>query len=185
MTTVMIIVGSVRPGRVGLPVSEWVKGVAEKVESVTVDFVDLVELALPFMDEPNHPSKAQYTKQHTIDWSKRVHAADAFVLVSPEYNHRYSPALKNAIDFLAQEWTNKPVTVVSYGGASSGTRAAMALDPVLTTVRLIKTGAAVEMTRVGSRIVDGVFEPTERESASLDAALAELVTLSATLAPLR
>jgi NAD(P)H-dependent FMN reductase len=170
---------------VGLPVSQWVHGVADTVDGFDVDFVDLAELALPFMDEPHHPFAGKYTKQHTIDWSKRVDAADAFIFVTPEYNHSYSPALKNAIDFLAKEWSNKAVTVVSYGGTSAGTRAAMALDPVLTTVRLIKTATAVEMTGVGARIVDGVFEPSERESKALNAALAELVALSEVLAPLR
>ncbi|MGV8969199.1 MAG: NADPH-dependent FMN reductase [Microbacteriaceae bacterium] len=185
MTTVMIIVGSVRPGRVGLPVSEWVRRATESVDGVTVDFVDLAELGLPFMDEPNHPAKKQYTKQHTIDWSARVDAADAYIFVTPEYNHSYSPVLKNAIDFLFAEWGNKPVSVVSYGGVSSGTRAAVALEPVLTTVRLVRTGASVEMTGVGARITDGVFEPSEKESSTLSAAIVELLALAGALSSLR
>ena len=185
MTTVMIIVGSVRPGRVGLPVAQWARSAAENADGVTVDFVDLAELDLPFMDEPAHPAKRQYTHQHTLDWSARVDAADAFIFVTPEYNHSYSPVLKNAIDFLFAEWGHKPVTIVSYGGASSGTRAAAALEPVLTTVRLVRTGASVEMTGVASRISDGVYEPTEREASSLAAAITELTTLAGALAPLR
>ena len=131
MTNLMIIVGSVRPGRVGLPVAEWVRETASRHQHFEVDFVDLKELALPFMDEPQHPAKRQYTHDHTKAWSERVDAADAFILVSPEYNHSYGPALKNALDYLAQEWKHKPVGVVSYGGVSGGTRGVAALDPVL------------------------------------------------------
>ncbi|MET0828740.1 MAG: NAD(P)H-dependent oxidoreductase, partial [Microbacterium sp.] len=104
MTRLMIIVGSVRPGRVGLPIAEWVRDQAVEHGGFDVDFVDLLELGLPFMDEPNHPRLRQYTKPHTIAWSERVDAADAFLFVTPEYNYSSSPALKNAIDFLNQEW---------------------------------------------------------------------------------
>jgi len=181
----MIIVGSVRPGRAGLPVAEWVKREAEAVDGLTVDFVDLAELALPFMDEPNHPAKRAYTQPHTLAWSERVDAADAFIFVTPEYNHSYSPVLKNAIDFLSQEWWRKPVGFVSYGGVSAGSRGVASIEPVLTTVGLVKTGANVEIPFIGTRLTDGVFTPVEKESAILDKVLAELVTLADALKPLR
>ena len=82
---------------------------------------DLLELGLPFMDEPQHPSKRMYSKPHTLAWSERVDATDAFVFVTPEYNHSYAPAIKNAIDFLFHEWWRKPWISVAYGGESSGT----------------------------------------------------------------
>lgn len=65
MTKLMIIVGSVREGRVGLPIAEWAREEAEKTGRFDIDFVDLRELALPFMDEPNHPRLMRYTKPHT------------------------------------------------------------------------------------------------------------------------
>lgn len=181
----MIIVGSVRPGRVGLPVAEWVRGIAQADDRFEVDFVDLAELALPFLDEPAHPGSRQYTKPHTLAWSARVEAAEAVILVSPEYNHSYSPALKNAIDFLYHEWTHKPVATVSYGGVSGGSRAIAALDPVLTTVGLVKVGSSVEINGIGKRVVDGVFESDEKITAILHRALGELHRLGEALAPLR
>ena len=181
----MIIVGSVRPGRAGLPVAEWVKRAAEEHAGFTVDFVDLAELALPFMDEPNHPSKREYTQPHTLAWSERVDAADAFVFVTPEYNHSYSPVLKNAIDFLSQEWWRKPVGFVSYGGVSAGSRGVASIEPVLTTVGLVKTGANVEIPFIGTRLADGAFQPNEKESAILGKVLAELDTLAEALKPAR
>lgn len=181
----MIIVGSVRPGRAGLPVAEWVKRAAEEHAGFAVDFVDLAELALPFMDEPNHPSKREYTQPHTLAWSERVDAADAFIFVTPEYNHSYSPVLKNAIDFLSQEWWRKPVGFVSYGGVSAGSRGVASIEPVLTTVGLVKTGANVEIPFIGTRLADGAFQPNEKESAILGKVLAELDTLAEALKPTR
>lgn len=181
----MIIVGSVRPGRVGLPVAEWVRTSVEADGRFEVDFVDLAELALPFMDEPAHPAKRQYTKPHTIAWSERVDAVDAVILVSPEYNHSYSPALKNAIDFLGQEWKHKPVSLVSYGGVSAGSRGVAALEPVLTTVGLAKIGANVEINFVSAHVKDGVFTPEEKHDSILHTSMNQLHETALALAPLR
>ncbi|MCU1551467.1 MAG: NADPH-dependent oxidoreductase [Glaciihabitans sp.] len=181
----MIIVGSVRPGRVGLPIAEWVRGEAEKTGNFDIDFVDLLELGLPFMDEPLHPRLQQYTHDHTIAWSKRVAAADAFLFVTPEYNYSYSPALKNALDFLNQEWWMKPVGFVSYGGVSSGTRGAAALLPSIVGLGLVRVGPNVELTFGGKQVVNGVFEPQEKELTILGHELAELARLATGLKPLR
>jgi NAD(P)H-dependent FMN reductase len=181
----MIIVGSVRPGRIGLPIARWAEARAVEHGGFEIDFVDLAELALPLMDEPNHPRLAQYTRPHTIAWSERVAAADAFLLVTPEYNHSYSPALKNALDYLHREWWRKPVGFVSYGGVSAGTRGVVALTVVTSGLGMVRTGAAVEINFAGQHIHDGVFEPTEKEVAILGHLLDELGPLSEALAPLR
>lgn len=185
MTRLMIIVGSVRPGRVGLPIARWVQEQADQDGRFDVDFVDLAELDLPFMDEPAHPRLRQYTKPHTLAWSERVDAADAFVFVTPEYNYSYSAALKNAIDFLNQEWWQKPVGFVSYGGVSSGTRGVAALLPVLVALGLVRVGANVELPFGGRQVVDGVFQPGEKESALIGKELDELVVLADGLKTLR
>jgi len=185
MTKLMIIVGSVRPGRVGLPVAEWVRGEAERHGGYEIDFVDLAELGLPFMDEPKHPRLHEYAQQHTLAWSERVEAAEAFVFVTPEYNYSYSPALKNALDYLSREWWLKPVGFVSYGGASSGTRGAAALMPVLVSLGLYRVPSNLEMTGVGAQITDGVFQPSERESAMLRKQLQELAMLAEGFTPIR
>ena len=181
----MIVVGSVRPGRAGLPVAEWARGVAEAEGRFEIDFADLAEIAPPFMDEPNHPSKRQYTQPHTFAWSERVDAADAFLFVTPEYNHSYSPVLKNAVDYLGQEWWRKPVGFVSYGGVAAGSRGVAAFEPVLTTLGLVKTGANVEIPFIGTMVADGVFTPTDKETAILHKVLAELELLGGALTGLR
>jgi len=181
----MIVIGSVRPVRVGPAVAEWVRAEAQKAGGWDIDYVDLAELALPFMDEPNHPVLRKYTKQHTLDWSARVDSADAFVFVSPEYNHGFSPALKNALDFLSQEWWRKPYGVVSYGGISAGTRGITALEPVLVQLGMLRASAEVELPFVATQIVDGVFTPTGKQAAILDKQLVELADLAESLKPLR
>jgi len=181
----MIIVGSVRPGRAGLPVAQWVHQRATSSGKFDVDFVDLAELALPFMDEPAHPAKHAYTKPHTIAWSERVAAADGFILVSPEYNHSYSPVLKNALDYLGREWKHKPVSIASYGGVSAGTRATAALEPVLTTIGLVKTGANVEINFIGQHVHDGQFHAEEKHDSILHTVFNQLLEMHEALSSLR
>jgi NAD(P)H-dependent FMN reductase len=181
----MIVVGSVRPGRIGLRIAEWVRERAEATGAFEVDFVDLAELNLPFMDEPNHPRLRQYTKSHTIAWSERVDAADAFLFVTPEYNHSYSPVLKNALDFLNEEWWRKPVGFVSYGGVSAGTRGVVALATATSCLGMVKIGANVEIGFAGAMVANGVFVPGDKESALIEKELVELEELSGVLAPAR
>jgi len=181
----MIVVGSVRPGRVGLPIAEWVKSEAEKTGDFEIDFVDLAELNLPFMDEPNHPILRKYTKQHTIDWSARVDAAEAFIFVTPEYNYSFSPALKNALDYLNKEWWRKPLGFVSYGGVSGGTRGVAGIMTITSALGLVRVGANVELNFGGKQVVDGVFEPGEKESAIIVKELEELKNLAGFLTPAR
>ena len=88
-----IIIASTRPGRVGLPIGRWFEQCAIAHGAFEVEVADLAEINLPFLDEPNHPVQQRYTKQHTLDWSARIAASDAFVFVMPEYNHSYSAPL--------------------------------------------------------------------------------------------
>ncbi len=146
--------------------------------------VDLDELGLPFMDEPNHPRLRRYEHQHTKDWSARVDAADAFVLVTPEYNHSFSAPLKNAIDFLHNEWAYKPVGFASYGGIAAGTRALQALKPVVGALRMTAVVEAVNIPFVGQFIdEDEQFRPNDVLDQAADAMLAELCARRGGVAP--
>jgi len=181
----MIIVGSTRPGRIGLPVAQWAHKQLAQQEGVEIDFADLAEIDLPFLDEPAHPAMRSYTQPHTLAWSERVDAADAFVFVTPEYNHSYSPVLKNAVDFLFHEWSGKPVGFVSYGGLSGSSRAVVAYEPVLTTVGLVKVPANVEIAMVSTKVVDGAFVADEKTAGILTALGEQLVSYSSALAAIR
>jgi NAD(P)H-dependent FMN reductase len=141
----MIMIASTRPGRVGLPVAQWFTERAIAHGGFEIDVADLAEINLPFMDEPHHPRLRQYQHQHTKEWSARVDAADAFVFVMPEYNYGFNAPLKNAIDYLHQEWAYKPVGFVSYGGISAGTRAVQMIKGVVTTLKMFPVVEAVSI----------------------------------------
>ncbi|MGV9858267.1 NADPH-dependent FMN reductase [Gordonia sp. NPDC003425] len=182
----MIILGSVREGRIGLPISEWVNNAAEADDRFDVDFVDLAELALPFMDEPNHPRLKSYVHDHTKAWSARVDSADGFLFVFPEYNYSYSPAIKNALDYLHNEWIRKPVGFVNWGGISGGTRAQVALRVVVTALGLVLTRGNVEINFPQKQLTDdGVFEPSDQQTAVLAAQLDEIAAVAEALRPFR
>jgi len=186
MTRLMIIAASIREGRIGLPIAQWVLREAEADGRFDIDWVDLKDVALPLMDEPNHPRLRQYTKDHTKAWSARVDAADAFIFVQPEYNYSYAPSLKNALDYLHQEWRRKPVGTVSYGGISGGTRGVVALRPVVNALGLVPTTANVELAWAAQQLDDdGEFQPRESNERVLHAQFDELVELAGALAPLR
>ncbi len=185
---IMVVIGSVRPGRIGPTVADWVvRSISDRHPDAEVDLVDLADLALPFLDESAHPRMASYEQPHTLAWSARVTEADAVLLVAPEYNHSYSPALKNALDYLHREWWRKPVGIVCYGGVSAGTRGVDALTPVLVTLGMVKTGAGVEIGFAGGRIREagGVFVPQGREDELLDHIVVEFRELGAALRPLQ
>jgi NAD(P)H-dependent FMN reductase len=182
----IVVIASTRPGRVGLPVADWFAARAQAHGGFEIEVVDLATLGLPFMDEPNHPRLRRYEHQHTKDWSAQVDGADAFVFVTPEYNHGFNAPLKNAIDFLHQEWERKPVGFVSYGGIAAGTRAMQMLKPVLTVLRMTPVQEAVNIPFVRQFLdEDEVFQPNEILENAADAMLDELVRVEAALRPLR
>ncbi|WP_041841748.1 NADPH-dependent FMN reductase [Actinoplanes friuliensis] len=186
MPNLQVIVASTRPGRVGLPVATWAAAAAVEHGVFDVELIDLADYALPLMDEPNHPRLRQYTHEHTLRWSETVDRADAFVIVHPEYNYSFNAAIKNAIDYLHQEWADKPVGFVSYGGVSGGLRATQALKQVVTTLKMVPIVEAVPIPLVGRYLNDdGEFVPSEQIAAAAAPMFTELARLHGALAPLR
>jgi NAD(P)H-dependent FMN reductase len=114
--TILLIMGSVRAGRRCPQIAEWVISLADKSGQLACEIIDLKEWHLPFGDEPGIPAKCAYTNDHTRAWSAKVASADGFVIVSPQYNWGYPAALKNALDHLWKEWSEKPLVIVTYGG---------------------------------------------------------------------
>ena len=182
----MVIIGSTRPGRIGLPIAEWFIDLATEHDSFEVEVADLAEINLPFLDEPKHPMLGEYVHQHTMDWSARVKASDAFVLVTPEYNFSMTAPVKNAFDFLSKEWSYKPIGFVSYGGISGGLRAAQQLRQVVTALNMMPMPGAVVLPQAKTMLDDaGKFVSTEVARKSATAMLKELRRWSDALTPLR
>jgi NAD(P)H-dependent FMN reductase len=116
------IPGSTRPSRNGEAVAQWALQVASSRTGAESEPVDLAHLDLPLLDEGMPPVICQYSRPHTKAWSAKIGALDGFVFVTLEYNRSTSDALKNAIDFLYAEWTNKAAGFIVYG-LLGGTRA--------------------------------------------------------------
>jgi NAD(P)H-dependent FMN reductase len=111
-----IIIGSTREGRWGDKVAHWFADEARRRADLLVDVVDLAEVDIPAVLAMRHTPEVQA-------YAERIDRADAFVVVTPEYNHSYPASLKQAIDVLNAPWRRKPVAFVSYGGLSGGLRA--------------------------------------------------------------
>jgi NAD(P)H-dependent FMN reductase len=185
MMQLKIITASTRPGRRGPIISRWVIDVAKSNPAFNVEHLDLEEINLPFLDEPHHPRFQNYTKQHTRDWSKTISGADAFIIVTCEYNYGFPAPIKNAIDFLSKEWAYKAVGIVSYGGVAAGTRATQMLKLVLTALKMTALTESVNIPFFESHIKDGVFVPNELSVKNLDGMLVELIKVDKGLRVIR
>ena len=120
MTRIGIVTASTRPRRIGHHVAAWVRDLAP--QGVELVDVDLRELDLPLLDEPEMPSDGHYVHEHTRRWAAIVEDLDAVVLVMPEYNRGYNAALKNAIDYLTRSGTGCRSPASGTAGAEPTTR---------------------------------------------------------------
>jgi NAD(P)H-dependent FMN reductase len=121
MLNIGIIIGSTREGRVGPQVASWILAQGSK-SGLNLSLVDLKDFDLPLLGTAEAKGFASF--QSTIQ------ALDGFIFVTPEYNHSIPASLKNAIDYLRDEWANKVAGIVSYGGLG-GARATEHLRGIL------------------------------------------------------
>lgn len=184
MLKIAIIVGSTRPGRKAPAVAAWVHERAKTRKDASFEVVDIADFGLPLLDEPKPPAAGQYSKPHTQAWASKVEGFDAFVFVTPEYNHGPSGALKNAIDFLYKEWVNKAAGFVSYGSAG-GTRAVEQLRLVMGELQVADVRGQVALSLFTDWDKEAGFKPDPRHERSLDAMLDQLVAWGGALKTLR
>ncbi len=185
MLKLKIILASTRQGRKGPAVAQWITSVAKADTRFETELVDLKEVNLPFLDEPNHPRLRQYTHAHTKAWSALIDGADAFIFVMPEYNYGYCAPLKNALDLVFQEWHHKPVGLVSYGGVSGGLRGTQLLKPVLTALQLSIAGEIPIPFFAQFIGEDGVFKPNDVLEKAAPRMLDGIAKWAALLGPVR
>ncbi|MFD5752566.1 NADPH-dependent FMN reductase [Streptomyces sp. NPDC127033] len=136
----VIIVGSVREGRFGPVVASWVAEQAGTHGGFDVAVLDLAEIDIPLALPAASPKYAgdDYPRPAGMaPLTSALESADAFIVVTPEYNHSYPASLKAAIDWHFTQWTAKPVAFVSYGGAAGGRHAVLHLENVLTELHAV------------------------------------------------
>lgn len=182
----LVVVASVRPGRVGRTIADWFIEAAKAHDGFEITEADLADLALPLMDEPNHPRFQRYEHEHTKQWSKLVSDADAFVFVMPEYNHSFPPSLKNAVDYLHKEWLYKSLGFVSYGGIAGGTRSVEAFLQIAVTLQMMVPQNLVHIPFFSEKIDDvGRFIGDDGVGAAAHAMLDEMLKLERGLSVIR
>lgn len=135
MLRIAIIIGTTRPGRVGAAVGTWAHEIARRREDAEFALLDLADFKLPLLDEPKPSMSGEYTRDHTRAWSATIASFDGYVFVTGEYNHGTPGALKNAIDFLCQEWITKAAGFIGYG-YTMGARAVEQLRLVMASLEV-------------------------------------------------
>lgn len=176
MAKIGIIIGSIREGRLGEVVGCWVEGIARDRAEQGVDYelIDLAAFNVPLLTAATVPDAAnkQYDDANVQAWSQAIDSCDAFVFVTPEYNHSVPGAFKNAYDSLGAEWAGKPVAFVGYG-ASGAIRAVEAWRLVVSNFQMAQLRNQLEVT-IFSDFTDGEFTPGEDKIQRMDNILAGL-----------
>jgi NAD(P)H-dependent FMN reductase len=184
MIKIAIIIGSTRPGRNGEAVARWVHEIAKKRSDAEVELVDLKDFNLPHLDELMPAATGQYSQPHTRAWAAKIASFDAYVFVTPEYNHGPSGVLKNAIDYLYSEWNNKAAGFVSYGG-SGGTHAVEHLRLVMAELQVADVRTQVSLSLATDFENYSILKPRSRQEASVNAMLDQVIAWGGALKPLR
>lgn len=186
---IAIILGSTRPGRFGAQVADWVVAQVADRDDAEYEMVDLADYDLDLLNEPTVPgaAKRQYDNPKTRRWGAKIDEFDAYVFVTPEYNHGVPAALKNAFDVLYPEWVHKGAALVSYG-ADGGVRAVEHWRTILANAQMHVVRGQVSfstMLEVEQREDGDVFAPAERRTKELGNVLRQLTRLTDATASLR
>ncbi len=148
---IAVILGSIREVRRGGRVAKWLMAQLLARKDIEVELLDLRDYPLPFYDESSSPEglEGKYTNTLGKKWAKEIGGFDAFIMVTPEYNHGTSAVLKNALDWVYYEWNRKPVAFVSYApGAAGGIRAVEQLRQTVIELQMAPIGTAIHITYV-------------------------------------
>jgi len=180
-----IIIGSTRPTRVGDQVAAWIKEHAERLSDARFEIIDLAEVDLPLLDEPLSASMGQYQHAHTKAWAERIAPLDAFIFVTPEYNHAPSAALINALSYLSAEWNNKAAALVSYGFTANGARAAAILRSMFGELQIADVRQQLVLSIPADFENYSTFTPGDHHIATLQTLLDQLQSWGGALKAVR
>jgi NAD(P)H-dependent FMN reductase len=184
MLKIAIVLGSTRPNRVGAIVAEWVTGLAGQRTDAEFELIDVAKLDLPLLDEELPPVLGQYARQHTKAWAAKVASFDAFVFVTPEYNHSVPAGLKNALDFVYAEWANKAAGFVSYG-AVGGIRAVEHLRLILAELQVATVRTQLTLNSYTDFENFYEFKPTDQHAETLNTVFDQVVSWGTALQAVR
>lgn len=142
-----IIIGTTREGRFSDKPGKWIFEKAKPLEGIDTEVLDLRDYPLPFLDTSVSPAYLNKNYKHDIvkKWSAKIDEADAFIIVTSEYNHGYPGVLKNALDSVFPEWNKKAVGFIGYGSAG-GARSIEQLRQVVTELQMTTIRSAIHIS---------------------------------------
>ncbi|GAA3971105.1 NAD(P)H-dependent oxidoreductase [Thermobifida alba] len=152
-----VVIGSIREGRFGPTVAQWITEEARSFGQFDVDVVDLADAGLPMRITDTAPPEVEALRP-------RLAAADAFIMVVPEYNRGYPASLKTLIDWYIEEWQAKPVGFVSYGGRGGALRSVDHVSAVLSDLHAVPLRDTVSFHDAWDKF-DASGRPVDREGA--------------------
>ncbi len=185
---ILVILGSIRQGRHGEKITQWFLEKVRGFEGAQIELADLREFPLPFFEDEVLPGMREggHANPAVQRWLDRVAWADAYVIVTPEYNFSISSALKNALDFPYKEWNNKPVAFVSYGSAAGGTRAAEHLRQIVAQLQMFDIREQIIIPWVKTAFdAEGHLVNEEAHTKNALAIVQKLAQLAELLKPMR
>ncbi len=186
MIDIAIIIGSTRPGRRAVPIAKWIHGIAGKRSDARFQLVDILDFKLPLLDEPAPAMMGKYTQPHTRAWATKIDFFDAFVFITPEYNHGIPASLKNAIDFLYREWNNKAAGFVGYGyGGGDGARGVEQLRLVMAEMQVATVRAQVGLSLFTDFENFHTFKPAPHREAAVTPMLDQVIAWGRALRTVR
>ncbi len=178
---IQVILGSIRAGRVGEKVAQWFMETMSGRTDAQFQLVDLRDYPLPLFADAVPPSQREgkHADPAVQKWLDTVAAADGYVWITPEYNHSFSSALKNALDYPYKEWNGKPVGFVSYGGVAAGSRATEHLRQVAAELRMYDVRDQVLIPAVWAAFdAAGVLLDAEKHRKNADLMVTEVIRLA-------
>lgn len=182
---VAVVIGSSRPTRICAGIAAWTRDTIQRDSELCYELLDLAQVNLPFLDEPLKAALGQYEHEHTRAWSRTVQSYDGFFFVFPQYNWGYPAVLKNALDYLYEEWHGKPASFLTYGTRGGG-KAAVQFTGVLNGLHMRVLDDHVEAV-ITDDDVDGdwqlkdtgaTLQPVRPRLAAIDAQLAAALDLA-------
>ena len=173
---IYIIVGSIREGRTAIKVANWVNHClsSQPNTDLQAEIIDLKQWDLPLFAGSHPPATGIYDQPKQQDWADKIAQADAFIFISPEYNHGYSPALKNALDYLGKEWQGKPAAFIGYG-TTNGSRGISQIRQVSSSLNMVDANAILEIRDIFKRNKEENFEANQFEIDGLKQILEKLI----------
>lgn len=178
MLKIGIVLGSTREGRVSPQVGAWVKELADKRGDAEYQIIDIADFKLPLLGEAGGDASG------AAAWSAQIDGCDGFVFITQEYNHSITGALKNALDYLRNEWNNKAAGIVSYGSVG-GARATEHLRGILSELSVAHVRVHPALSLFTDFENGSDFKPKDVQADSVNQMLDQVISWSTALKTVR